>query len=49
MTGSAGALFRYGPVVGVLAMVGRILLPPGSGRTSRNRRAACGDLEQSPP
>jgi hypothetical protein len=49
VTGSAGALFRYGLVVGVLAMVGLSLLPAGSGRTSRRRRAACGDLEQSRP
>ena len=47
MTGSTGALFLYGIVVGAAAMLGLGLLLAGARRTSRRGRAARRELKQS--
>ena len=49
MTGSTGALFLYGIVVGAAAMLGLGLLLTGARRTSRRGRAARRELKQSGP
>ena len=47
VTGSTGALFLYGIVVGAAAMLGLGLLLAGARRTSRRGRAARRELKQS--
>jgi hypothetical protein len=47
VTGSTGALFLYGIVVGAAAMLGLGLLLAGARRTSRRGRAARRELRQS--
>lgn len=47
VTGSTGALFLYGVVVGAVALFGLSLLLTGARRTSRRGRAARRDLEGS--
>ena len=47
VTGSTGALFLYGIVVGAAAMLGLGLLLAGARRTSRRGHAARRDLKQS--
>ena len=47
MTGSTGALFLYGIVVGAAAVLGLGLLLAGARRTSRRGRAARRELKQS--
>ena len=49
VTGSTGALFLYGIVVGAAAMLGLGLLLAGARRTSRRGRAARRELKQSGP
>jgi len=49
VTGSTGALFLYGIVVGAAAMLGLGLLLAGARRTSRRGRAARRELKQSRP
>ena len=49
MTGSTGALFLYGIVVGAAALLGLGLLLAGARRTSRSGRAARRELKQSRP
>jgi hypothetical protein len=49
VTGSTGALFLYGIVVGAAAMLGLGLLLAGARRTSRRGRAARRELKQSLP
>ena len=49
ITGSTGALFLYGIVVGAAAMLGLGLLLAGARRTSRRGRAARRELKQSRP
>jgi hypothetical protein len=49
MTGSTGALFLYGIVVGAAAILGLGLLLAGARRTSRRGRAARRELKQSRP
>ncbi|GAB2647611.1 hypothetical protein ABI214_01845 [Prescottella soli] len=47
VTGSTGALFLYGIVVGAVGVVGLSLLLTGARRTSRRGRAARNELERS--
>ncbi|HEX5268239.1 MAG TPA: hypothetical protein VFW24_15845 [Acidimicrobiales bacterium] len=47
VTGSTGALFLYGIVVGAIALFGLSLLLAGARRTSRRGRAARRGLKQS--
>jgi hypothetical protein len=47
VTGSTGALFLYGVVVGAIALFGLSLLLTGARRTSRRGRAARRDLKGS--
>lgn len=47
VTGSTGALFLYGVVVGAVAVFGLSLLLAGARRTSRRGRIARGELKQS--
>src|ERR1700722_19492971 len=47
VTGSTGALFLYGIVVGAAAMLGLSLLLAGARRTSRRGRAARRELKRS--
>jgi hypothetical protein len=47
MTGSTGALFLYGIVVGAVAVFGLSLLLTGARRTSRRGQVARGELVQS--
>lgn len=47
VTGSTGALFLYGVVVGAVAVFGLSLLLTGARRTSRRGRIARGELKQS--
>lgn len=47
VTGSTGALFLYGVVVGAVAVFGLSLLLTGARRTSRRGRVARGELKQS--
>ena len=49
MTGSTGALFLYGIVVGAAAVLGLGLPLAGARRTSRRGRAARRELKQFPP
>ena len=49
ITGSTGALFLYGIVVGAAGMLGLGLLLAGARRTSRRGRAARRELKQSRP